>query len=71
MAHTATLTHGGFNLTARIANLIERVKENRARASEYTRTYTELQRLSDRELNDIGIRRCDIADIAREHAYCA
>ncbi|WP_170368002.1 DUF1127 domain-containing protein [Ruegeria arenilitoris] len=71
MAHTATLTYGGFNLTARIANLIERVKENRARASEYTRTYTELQRLSDRELNDIGIRRCDIADIAREHAYCS
>ncbi|WP_170526380.1 DUF1127 domain-containing protein [Ruegeria arenilitoris] len=71
MAHTATLTHGGFNLTARIANLIQRVKENRARASEYTRTYTELQRLSDRELNDIGIRRCDIADIAREHAYCS
>ncbi|WP_170439925.1 DUF1127 domain-containing protein [Ruegeria arenilitoris] len=71
MAHTATLTHGGFNLTARIANLIEHVKENRARASEYTRTYTELQRLSDRELNDIGIRRCDIADIAREHAYCS
>ncbi|WP_170462226.1 DUF1127 domain-containing protein [Ruegeria arenilitoris] len=71
MAHTATLTHGGFILTARIANLIERVKENRARASEYTRTYTELQRLSDRELNDIGIRRCDIADIAREHVYCS
>jgi len=71
MAHTATLTHGGFNLSARFANLIERVKENRARASEYTRTYSELDRLSNRELDDIGIRRCDIADIAREHAYCA
>ncbi|MEX0308570.1 MAG: DUF1127 domain-containing protein [Ruegeria sp.] len=71
MAHTATLTHGGFNLTARIANLMERVKENRARASEYNRTYTELQRLTNRELDDIGVRRCDIADIAREHAYCS
>ncbi|NVO57979.1 DUF1127 domain-containing protein [Rhodobacteraceae bacterium B1Z28] len=71
MAHTATLTQGGFNLSARIANLIERVKENRARASEYNRTYTELQRLSTRELDDIGIRRCDIADLAREHAYCS
>ncbi|WP_424831551.1 DUF1127 domain-containing protein [Ruegeria sp.] len=71
MAHTATLTHGGFNLTARIANLIERVKENRARAAEYNRTYGELQRLSNRELDDIGIRRCDIADIARDHAYCS
>ncbi|KIC41071.1 hypothetical protein RA27_10510 [Ruegeria sp. ANG-R] len=71
MAHTATLTHGGFNLTARIANLIERVKVNRAQAAEYNRTYTELQRLSNRELDDIGLRRCDIADIAREHAYCS
>ncbi len=69
MAHTATLTHGGFNLRARIANFIEGVKENRARASEYHRTYTELQHLSNRELDDIGVRRCDIADIAREHAY--
>lgn len=71
MAHTATLTHGGFNLSARFANLVERVKENRARASEFNRTYRELQSLSDRELNDIGVRRCDITDIAREHAYCA
>ncbi len=71
MAHTATLTHGGFNLSARFANLVERIKENRARGAEYNRTYRELQSLSDRELNDIGVRRCDIADIAREHAYCA
>ncbi|WP_282153875.1 DUF1127 domain-containing protein [Ruegeria atlantica] len=71
MAHTATLTHGSFNLNARIANLIERVKENHARANEYNRTYAELQRLTNRELDDIGIRRCDIADIAREHAYCS
>ncbi len=71
MAHTATLTHGGFNLSARFANLIERVKTNRAQASEYNRTYTELQRLTNRELDDIGLRRCDIADIAREHSYCS
>ncbi|WP_299667531.1 DUF1127 domain-containing protein [uncultured Ruegeria sp.] len=71
MAHTATLTHGGFNLTARIANLIERVRENRARASEYNRTFRELQSLTNRELDDIGLRRCDIADIAHEHAYCS
>ncbi len=71
MAHTATLTHGGFNLAGRIANLIERVKENRARAAEFNRTYRELQGLSNRELDDIGVRRCDIADIAREHSYCS
>lgn len=71
MAHTTTLIHGGLNLRARIANFIEGVKETRARAIEYHRTYTELQRLSNRELDDIGIRRCDIADIARDHAYCS
>jgi uncharacterized protein YjiS (DUF1127 family) len=71
MAHTATLTHDGFNLTARIANLIERIKTSRARATEYQRTYTELQRLTNRELDDIGVRRCDIADIAQKHAYCS
>ena len=71
MAYAATLIHGGFNLSARFANLIKRVKDNRNWASEYDRTYTELQRLSNRELDDIGLRRCDIADIAREHAYCS
>ncbi len=70
MVHTATLTHGGFNLSARIASFVERIKENRARAAEYRRTYRELQSLSNRELDDIGVRRCDIADIARDHAYC-
>ncbi|MCG7522283.1 DUF1127 domain-containing protein [Ruegeria sp. Ofav3-42] len=71
MAHTATASFGGFNIGARIANVIESIKEARARANEYQRTYSELQRLTNRELDDIGIRRCDIADIAREHAYCS
>ena len=71
MAYAATLTHGGFNLRTRLANLIKRMKENRARASEYNRTYIELQRLSNRELDDIGLCRYDIADIARGHAYCS
>ena len=69
MAHTATLTHSGFNLSARFADLVTRFQRGRAQAAEYNRTFSELQRLSDRELNDIGIRRCDIVDIAREHAY--
>lgn len=32
----------------------------------YNRTYKELQRLTDRELYDIGLSRCDIAAIAQE-----
>lgn len=70
MAHTATLTHNGFNFVTRFTNFVERVKAARAQAAEYNRTYTELQRLTNRELDDIGIRRCDIADIARKHVYC-
>ena len=71
MANTATFSNAGFNFGARVTLMIERIKAARARAAEYQRTYSELQRLSNRELDDIGVRRCDIADIAREHAYCS
>ena len=71
MAHTASLAHGGVTLTDRIVHWIGRVKDARAKAAEYNRTYTELQHLSNRELDDIGVRRCDIADIARKHVYCS
>ncbi len=70
MAHTATLTPSTLNFGARVSAFIERIKVARARAAEYQRTYSELQRLSNRELDDIGVRRCDIADIAHKHAYC-
>ncbi len=71
MANTATLTRQGFGLSARIATLFIKVKEAYALRTEYNRTYSELQGLTDRELNDIGVRRCDIKDIAREHVYCS
>lgn len=32
----------------------------------YRRTVSELSRMSNRELNDLGISRCDIERIARE-----
>jgi uncharacterized protein YjiS (DUF1127 family) len=34
----------------------------------YKKTYDELSQMSDRDLNDIGIRRYEISDIAREAA---
>ncbi|WP_281995984.1 DUF1127 domain-containing protein [Ruegeria faecimaris] len=70
MANTATFSREGFGLTARITTLIARVKEAYAMRAEFGRTYSELQNLTDRELNDIGIRRCDISDIAHKHVYC-
>ena len=34
----------------------------------YRQTYNELRRLTERELNDLGIRRMDIRTLARESA---
>ncbi|WP_377192696.1 DUF1127 domain-containing protein [Ruegeria meonggei] len=71
MAHTATAPHGGINLVARLAEFVTKAKETYALRAEFNRTYSELQGLSDRELHDIGVRRCDISDIARDHVYCS
>ncbi|CUK15263.1 hypothetical protein RUE5091_03858 [Ruegeria denitrificans] len=71
MAYTATSTHGGFNPIARFGQFIADMKQAFTLRSEYNRTYSELQSLTDRELNDIGVRRCDIKDIAHDHVYCS
>ncbi|HBB84132.1 MAG TPA: hypothetical protein DC031_12880 [Sulfitobacter sp.] len=43
-----------------------RVAQIKARRAAYDRTFTELNVLSDRELSDIGIARCDIRRVASE-----
>jgi uncharacterized protein YjiS (DUF1127 family) len=54
---------------ARIRNAVDTVLASWAKAREYQTTFNELDALCDRELADIGLRRGDIADIAREHVY--
>lgn len=71
MAYTATAPHGGNTLVARFTDFVAKMKEAYALRAEYTRTYSELQALTDRELHDIGVRRCDIGDIVRDHVYCS
>ena len=71
MANTAAFTREGFGLSTRLVALVARLKDAYVLRAEYSRTYRELQNLTDRELNDIGVRRCDIKDIARDHVYCA
>lgn len=68
MAYTAahTTTHG---LAARLHEVLDGLRTRWARHRDFNRTYGELDRLSNRELADIGVRRCDIADIARVHTY--
>lgn len=69
MAHTEerTAPHGAFHaLSRRVATLRATLSEARARRAAYRRTFAELDQLSDRELSDIGIARCDIHRLARE-----
>lgn len=58
-----------FGLVARLRALLARVAENWAMRREYKRTYKQLARLTNRELTDIGVRRCEIAAIARQHVH--
>ncbi len=45
------------------------ISEARAKRAVYTRTLNELSAMSDRDLADLGIARCDARSIAREAAY--
>lgn len=69
MATTYTNSHAGAGLGARVAQFFAGLREAWTLRSEYNRTYGELSRLSDRELADIGLRRCDLDDIVTEHVY--
>ncbi|UWQ91583.1 DUF1127 domain-containing protein [Rhodobacteraceae bacterium M382] len=71
MAHTTYMPNTGFGLIARMRDAVGTFFATRAQTAEFNRTYSELQGLSDRELNDIGIRRCDIADRVHKHIYCS
>lgn len=68
MAHVIS-TAPSLSLTARIRRAAEGVLHAWALHREYQRTFNELDALSDHELADIGVRRSDIADIARQHVY--
>lgn len=46
--------------------LFEMVFKNLRKSAAYKKTCNELNRLTDRELHDIGIFRCDIPRIAEE-----
>ncbi|OUS33114.1 hypothetical protein A9Q94_20615 [Rhodobacterales bacterium 56_14_T64] len=69
MAHVINTASTGFHFIARIRGLVEDTKQAWALNAEYKRTYAELDTLENRELADIGVRRCDIAEISRIHVY--
>jgi uncharacterized protein YjiS (DUF1127 family) len=66
----AFYSHTGVHrptLAERVQTMIAQVGRFRARRAIYLKTLRELSALSDRELNDIGISRYDIEDVARAH----
>ncbi|NNU81431.1 DUF1127 domain-containing protein [Halovulum dunhuangense] len=62
LTHTETL---GERASGIFAALVRRAADWR----EFRRTFDELSQLSDRDLSDLGIARCEIARIARESVY--
>ncbi|SCZ73797.1 DUF1127 domain-containing protein [Epibacterium ulvae] len=66
--NTTAATFGPF---ARLHALVEGFKARLALYKEYSATVSEMMALSERELNDIGISRYDVKEIARKHVYGA
>lgn len=52
-----------------IASVRRAIADDLARRRIYRRTLAELEELSERDLQDIGISRMQIGDVAREAAY--
>lgn len=75
MAYTGTTTAipSGTGYLAALRDWTQgkrrRVGDAMARHREYSRVYSELTALNERQLADIGIARSAIDSIAREHAY--
>jgi len=53
------------NLVQHLRAYMEQVRLRIRKRRDFNRTCYELSRLTDRELHDLGIARCDIAKVAR------
>ena len=63
----ASQPYTGASLGARFNAFWTELLASRARYSQYQRTRSELEAMSDRDLADLGISRSDIHDIAAQH----
>jgi uncharacterized protein YjiS (DUF1127 family) len=63
---TRTNTNGIFDRVMALAASVQLIVQRRG---VYETTLTELNKLSDRELSDLGISRLSIQDVAKEAAY--
>ena len=70
MAAIEHINTGAENgLAGRLMGAIQRMQENRARRAVYRQTVRELNALTARDLDDLGIHRSMISRIAQEAAY--
>lgn len=69
MANVDHISQGGFGVIAAIKNFFASVNESFVLARQYQETFNELSRLSNRDLNDMGIGRSDISRIAYDAVY--
>lgn len=67
-AHGSPATTG---LRGRLLAAMQRMQENRARRAVYNQTLRELNSLTERDLNDLGISRSMITRVAHEAAWGA
>lgn len=56
-------------LRGRLMTAVQRIQENRARRAVFRQTLRELNALSTRDLNDLGINRSMITRLAHEAAW--
>jgi uncharacterized protein YjiS (DUF1127 family) len=65
--NSTRVAKGGW--TDRVTALVADLRDGFAKRRIYVQTVQELDKLTDRELSDLGISRIQIADVARDAAY--
>ncbi|MFY0659065.1 MAG: DUF1127 domain-containing protein [Shimia sp.] len=68
MQHAPTLHIEAVDIVGRFTRLVENWLLTRKRDASFAKTVKELNKLTNRELADIGLNRGDIEDVARKGA---
>ncbi|MCF8482080.1 MAG: DUF1127 domain-containing protein [Rhodospirillum sp.] len=64
MATTTSISHNRLDVFALFGQMIAHLRVSLAQWRAFRRTYDELNTMSDAELDDLDMRRCDLRDIA-------
>ena len=69
MAHTSDTDIIGSSVLSKFTNLIDALTVRYSQYQTYNNTLRELESLSERELNDLGLNQHALRAVAREAAY--